>query len=154
MRVEPQLGPPLFTSGCCLQNNLSVAAIHSPNGWMNSQRAPSITAAALNTSINPTPNPFLSRQGVVYIPAQLQLPPSLGFDLSLFLLLSLSLPLSISLSLHSVLPLRLSAALKSFQRTLFCCSHRLLVPPSTQPFTCAGFGHAQQPLKSPWAMQS
>lgn len=72
---------------------------------MNSQRAHCITTTAQSTSINPTPNPFSSSQGVVYTRAQLQLRASLSFNLSL--------PLS---SFFHSLTLVLKAS-----RTLYCC---------------------------------
>ncbi len=114
-----------------------------PKCWMNSQRASSITTAALNTSINPTPNPFLSRQGVVYALAQLQLQPSVSFNLFL--------PLSPSTHCS---PAATHPGIKSFHHTFFCRLNRLLVPPCTQLFTWAGFGHALQPFKSLQALQS
>lgn len=125
--MRPQPSPPLIP-GVLFAEWLKRWGCSQLKWWMNSQRAPSIATTALSTSIKPipTPSPTLSLHKVLFLP----LPVSL----------SAATPFSRSNSRRRYC--------KSFLHALFCCSNRLLVPPGTQPFTWAWFGHAPRPIKS------
>lgn len=128
MEMRPQLSPPLIP-GVLFAEWLKRWGCSQLKWWMNSRRAPSIATTALSTSIGSTPSPTLSLHKVLFLP--LSVSPSAAT------------PFSRSNSPHRYC--------KSFLHALFCCSVRLLVPPGTQPFTWAWFGHAPQPIKSPRA---